>query len=471
MKKQVSEKTFIIEVWTVISAYTSGAKNMNWRQIYSERLKTAVKAAELVRSGDAFWTPLCLGQPSAVLMDAIADRNDELEDVEYAFGFAIKPYKIFQPEYRRTFNLMPVFYSTMPHQQELARSMWANFFPIQSSDFKVKVPHRRRTYPRRIGLITQVSSPDEHGYVNLGLDAFWTKTAIEEAEYVIAEVNEKMPRAFGDMNIHVSEFSAFVENSSDLPVFSIPEATDVERKIAENVVGLLKDRDCLQLGIGAVPAMIGKLLVGSGLKDLGVHTEMAPAGVHDLVEKDIVTCRYKKLHPGKILLSFAVGDSKLYRFLGNNPMCEWRETFYVNNPSIICQEDNIVAVNGTLEVDLTGQVCSESYGNIMRSGPGGQLDFVIGAFWSKGGRAINLVPATAKGGAVSRIVPYLSQGARVTVPRHYTGYVVTEYGVADLYGRTEPERAEALISVAHPDFRDELEKGARERGLLYKKIF
>jgi 4-hydroxybutyrate CoA-transferase len=217
--------------------------------------------------------------------------------------------------------------------------------------------------------------------------------------------------------------------------------------------------------------MISKLLENSGLKDMGIHTEMAPAGTHRLVEKGVVTCRYKKVNPGKIVLAFTMGDQELYDFLADNPMVEFRPTTYANYIPVLAQEENLVAINGSIEVDLTGQVCSESIGNAMRSGTGGQLDFVCGAYWSKGGRAINLVPSTTDDEAISRIVPYLTPGARVTVPRHYTGYVVTEYGVADLYGRSEPERAEALIKIAHPKFREELEKGARERGFLKKQVF
>ncbi len=198
---------------------------------------------------------------------------------------------------------------------------------------------------------------------------------------------------------------------------------------------------------------------------------MAPAGTHKLVEKGVVTCKYKKVNPGKIVLVFTMGDKELYDFLGNNPMVEFRPTIYANHIGIICQEENMVAINGSIEVDLTGQICSESVGNLMRTGSGGQLDFVVGSFWSKGGRAINLVPSTTLNDTVSRIVPFISQGARVTVPRHYAGYVVTEWGIADLYGRTEPERAEALIKIAHPKFREELEKAGRERGLIKKKTF
>ena len=443
---------------------------MSWKEIYQSRLMSAQDAAKIIQSGDRFWTPLCLGQPSMLIMDLIADRVDELKDVEYMNALTLRPYKIFKPEYRKTFSVVFGFYSS-PHLQQIAKSEWANFIPAQSSDVSLKNAARNRAYPRRTGIITQVTPPDSHGYVSLGLDTFYTGRIMDQSDFIIAEVNDQMPRTYGDTNFHVSRFTAFFENSSPLPAVPTPPASDVEIQMAKNVVGLMKDRDCFQVGIGAIPAMISKLLQDSNLKDLGIHTEMAPAGTNILVDKGIVTCKHKKVNPGKILLAFTMGDKELYEWLANNPMCEWRSTLYANNISIISQEENLVAINGSLEVDLTGQICSESHGNIMRTGTGGQLDFVIGAFWSPGGRAINLVPSTALDDSVSRIVPYLSNGARVTVPRHYAQYIVTEYGVADLTGRTEPERAEALIQVAHPKFREELEKGARERGLLRKKTF
>ena len=444
---------------------------MSWKEIYKSKLMKAEDAAKIVKSGDRFWTPLCLGQPSMLIMDALAARKSELKDVDYNYALLLRPYKILQPEYRDTFTLVPAFYSPMPHQQALADSEWANFWPCQSSDIGVKLPHRNRLYPRRTGIIMQCTPPDEHGFVNVGIDTFYTYTIMKQSDYIIAEVNEQMPRTYGETNFHVSMFNAFVENSNPIPAVPTPQASEIEIQMAKNVVSLIKDRDCVQVGIGAVPAMISKLLLDSNLKDLGIHTEMAPAGTHKLVEKGVVTCKYKKVNTGKIVLAFTMGDKELYDWLGNNPMCEWRQTFYANNIGVIAQEDNVVAINGSVEVDLYGQICSESYGHRMRSGSGGQLDFVVGSFWSPGGRAINLVPSTAMKGTRSRIVPALGTGARVTVPRHYAGYIVTEYGVADLYGRTEPERAEALINVAHPKFRDDLTKAARELGLLKKKTF
>jgi 4-hydroxybutyrate CoA-transferase len=443
---------------------------MSWKEYYKSRVMTAQEAAKLVQSGDCLWTPLALGQPSMAMMDAVADRKDELKNVEYINCLTLRPYKIFQPEYREAFKLAFGFYST-PHLIKMAQSEWANFWPAQSSDAGVKYFHRKRVYKRRTGIITQVTPPDEHGFVNLGLDTFYTEQVMDQSEYIIAEVNPNMPRTYGQTNFPVTRFAAFVENPNPIPPIPTPQATEIEIKMAQNVVSLLKDRDCIQVGIGAVPAMISNLLEHSGLKDLGVHTEMAPAGTHRLVEKGVVTGKYKKVNTGKIVLAFTLGDKELYDFLGNNPMVEYRPTIYANAIPVLASEDNLVAVNGSIEVDLTGQIVSESLGNLMRTGTGGQLDFVIGAFWSKGGRAINLVPSTTGNDTISRIVPYIAHGARVTVPRHYAQYVVTEWGIADLVGRTEMERAEELIKVAHPKFREELEKGGRERGLIRKKIF
>jgi len=428
------------------------------------------EAAKLVQSGDLFCTPLAMGQPSAVIMDDIADRKDELTDVEYWSNLVLRPYKIFRPEYRKAFTLVCSFYSSVI-LQEIAKSEWANTWTTQGADAGTKYMHRKRVFKRRTGTITQVAPPDEHGYVNLGIDTFYTEEMMDHSDYVIAQVNPMMPRTYGQSNFHVSRFTAFVEHEEPIIAMPTPQATELEVKMAEYVVSLMRDRDCIQVGIGAVPAMISKLLEQSNLKDLGIHTEMAPAGTHRLVEKGIVTGRYKKTNPGKIITAFSLGDRELYDFLEENPMVEFRPTCYCNRPSVIAEEDNVIAINGSIEVDLTGQIVSESIGNTMRSGAGGQLDFAIGSFWSKGGRAVNLVPSTTSDESVSRIVPYISQGARVTLPRNYVGFVVTEYGIADLYGRTEQEKAEALINIAHPKFREELEKDARERGLVKKKAF
>ena len=443
---------------------------MGWQDIYKSRLMPAEEAAKIIQNGDCFWTPLLMGQPSSVIMDAIADRHPELEDVEYVACLALRPYKIFNPEYRKAFPLVSAFYSSAV-MKEVAKSDWANYLPNNGATSYRNYTNRKRVFKRRTGYVLQVSPPDANGFVNLGLDAFLSEAIMNQSEWIIAQVNPLMPRTYGRTNFHVSRFAAFVEYSEAPIAVPTPEASEVEKKMAEHVVSLLKDRDCIQVGIGAVPAMISRLLEHSGLKDLGIHSEMVPVGTQKLVDSGVVTGNYKQLNPGKIVSAFTMGDNDLYEFVSNNPMCEFHPTFYTNSIPVIAGEKNVVAINGSIEVDLTGQIASESIGNTMVSGSGGQLDFAIGAFLSDGGRAINLVPSTSLNDTISRVVPFITDGARVTVPRHYAGYVVTEYGIADLYGRTEPERAEALINIAHPKFREELEAGARKRGLIRKKVF
>ena len=363
------------------------------------------------------------------MMDAIADCNDDLEDIQHVSMLVFHPYKIFRPEYRKTFRLISGFYSQLTLNQHTEGS--STYIPAQSSSVGYIAKKRQEVDPRRQGVITQVSPPDDHGYVSLGLDLFCTRDLIDQADWLIGEVNPKMPRTYGDTHYPVSRFDHFVE--TDEPLFSppLPEPSEVHRKIAENIVSLLRDRDCIQVGIGAVPGQISRLIADSNLKDLGIHTEMAPIGTRQLVENGIVTGKYKQTHPGKIVLSFAFGDQELYDFLGNNPMVEFYSASYCNSIPLLSTEKHLVAINGSIEIDLVGTICSESFGDAMRSGTGGQLDFVIGAYLSEGGRAINILPSTAKGETISRIVPYLTEGARVTVPRHYAQYVVTEWGIAD----------------------------------------
>jgi 4-hydroxybutyrate CoA-transferase len=434
---------------------------MSWKEMYQSKLCSHQEAAKVVKSGDRLFTPLGLGEPSTAMMDTIADRKDELEDIDYISALVFHFYKIFNPEYRKTFRLISGFYDILTMSQH--ETGVSTYVPVQSSSVGWVAAKRQKLFPRRQGIITQVTPPDEHGFVSLGLDLFYTSDIIDQADYIIGEVNPKMPRTYGDTTYHVSRFDKFVEIDEPLFAPPLPEPSEVHKKIAENVVSLLRDRDCIQVGIGAVPGQISKLLADSGLKDLGLHSEMAPIGTNRLVEKGVVTCKYKHVHKNKLVMAFAFGDQELYDFLGNNPMVEFYSAAYCNSIPLLVQEKNVVAINGSIEVDLVGAIASESFGDTMRSGTGGQLDFVIGAYWSEGGRAINILPSTAKGDTVSRIVPYLTEGARVTVPRHYAQYIVTEYGIADLTPLDERERALALIEIAHPKFRDELLKAAKKR--------
>jgi 4-hydroxybutyrate CoA-transferase len=434
---------------------------MSWKDEYRAKLCNHEEAARVVKSGDRLLNPLGLGEPTTAMMDAVADRKDELENVQYISALVFHPYKIFSPEYKKTFEMSCGFYN------QLTMSQWeegiSTFFPIQSSTVGNVSKKLQAIDPRRMVIITQVSPPDDHGYVSLGLDLFFTPDVIDQGAVVIGEVNPHMPHTYGNSHYHVSRFEKFVE--IDEPLFSppLPEPSEVHKKIAKNVVSLLRDRDCIQVGIGAVPGQISKLIADSDLKDLGIHTEMAPQGTHLLVERGIVTCKYKQTHPNKMIMAFTIGDQELYDYLGNNPMVEFYCASYSNSIPLLVAEKNLVAINGSVEVDLVGTIASESFGDSMRSGTGGQLDFVIGSYWSEGGRAINILPSTAKGGTISRIVPYLQQGARVTVPRHYAQYVVTEWGIANLAPLNEKQRSLALIEIAHPKFREDLLKAAKKR--------
>ncbi len=434
---------------------------MSWKDEYKSKLKNHTEAAKIVQSGDRFYTPLGLGEPSTAMLDAIADRKDELKDVQYVSALQFHPYRIFQSECRETFRLLCGFYSKLTMGQHVDGC--STYVPVQSSSVGLVAKKRQEIDPRRQGMITQVSPPDEHGYVSLGLDLFYTPDMFGQVDWFVGEINPNMPRTYGATHHHVSEFDMLTETDEPLFVPPLPEPTETDRKIAENVVSLLKDRDCLQVGIGGVPGQISKLIAESDLKDLGIHTEMAPMGTRQLVENGTVNCKYKETHKGKVIMAFAFGDQELYDFLGNNPMVEFYSASYCNSIPLLAREKNLVAINGAVEVDLIGTICSESYGDAMRSGTGGQLDFVIGAYWSEGGRAITTMPSTAKGGTQSRIVPYPTEGSRITVPRHYAQYVVTEYGIADLAGMDERERALALIDIAHPKFKDELLAAARKR--------
>jgi len=301
-----------------------------------------------------------------------------------------------------------------------------------------------------------VSRPDEHGFCSFGVSVDYTKPAAESSKIVIAEVTPNMPRTLGDAFIHVSEIDYIVECESKPIILQPPKISETDEKIGGYCAELIKDGDCLQLGIGAVPdAILGFL---KHKKDLGIHTEMFSDGVVDLVEAGVITCARKNFHPDKMVATFFMGTEKLYKFVHNNPMVQMFPVNITNNPAIIAQNDNMVSINSTLQVDLNGQAASESIGYKQFSGTGGQADFVRGAAWSKGGRSILAFHSTASGGKISRIVTHLDEGAVVTTTRSDIHYVVTEYGIADLRGKSVPERAKALINIAHPDFKGELKK-------------
>ena len=302
--------------------------------------------------------------------------------------------------------------------------------------------------------LCMVSPPDEHGYCSFGISVDYTKPAAENSKIVIAEVTPNMPRTLGDSFIHVSEIDYIVESDASPLTLPLPKITPTDEAIGGHIAGLINDGDCLQLGIGAVPDSILGFLKDK--KDLGIHTEMFSDGVVDLVESGVVTCARKNLHPGKMVATFFMGTKRLYDFVHNNPMVMMSSVDYTNNPAIIAQNDNMVSVNSALQVDFTGQVVSDTIGHNQYSGTGGQVDFVRGACMSKGGKSILAFHSTAARGTISRVAPRIDPGACVTTSRTDVHFIVTEYGVADLRGKSVSERAKALIDIAHPDFQDEL---------------
>jgi acyl-CoA hydrolase len=317
--------------------------------------------------------------------------------------------------------------------------------------------------PVDVALI-QVSTPDEHGFCSLGVGVDHTLDAARCARHVIAEVNERMPRVLGDAFLHVRQIHAVVETSRPLAEME-PVATDeVSRLISRNVANLIGDGATLQTGIGAIPDAVLGLL--HDRKALGVHTELFSDGVVDLVEAGVLTGERKTLHPGKIIAGFMLGTKRLFDWADNNPIIEMHPTAYTNDPFVIAQNDNMVAINSAIEIDLTGQVSSDSIGRAFYSGFGGQTDFIRGAARSKGGMPIIAIPSTAKDGSVSRLVSELKSGAGVVTTRADVHWVVTEFGAVDLFGLSVRRRARALIDIAHPDHREALERAARERRLL-----
>jgi acetyl-CoA hydrolase len=320
---------------------------------------------------------------------------------------------------------------------------------------------RNGILPLDVALI-QVSPPDEHGFCSFGVEVGVTKTAAETARVVIAEVNDRMPRTLGDSFIHVSKLTHIVPVSYLLPDHPMGDVTELEKKIGCYCASLIENGSTMQMGIGGIPDAVLTFL--NDKKDLGIHTELFSDGVIDLVDRGIINGERKTLHPGKIVAGMIVGTQRLYDFVHDNPIIEMHPSEYVNDPFRIAQNDRMVAINSAIEVDLTGQVCADSLGPRLYSGVGGQVDFIYGASRSKGGKPIIGMPSSAlvKGQLTSKIVPMLKQGAGVVTTRNHVHYVVSEYGIADLYGKTIRQRARALIDIAHPQFREELEKAAHE---------
>lgn len=424
---------------------------MSWKDYYQSRIVTAEEAAAMIQDGDQISYGHATGEPQ-LFAPALLKREKELKGVAFVHGLAMGPAYYCDPKIDpECITHNTVFAGT--NTRKAVQEGRAFFAPAHFSD--CPDAFRSGLIPVDVAVI-HVSPPDRFGYCSFGISVDYERAAVEAARLVIAEVNTKMPRTLGDTFIHVSEIDYFIPSDRPLIVMEKPKIGEVESAIGKHIAGLVGDGACLQLGMGAIPNAIMGFLTEKN--DLGIHTELISDGAMELMEMGVINGKRKTLHPGKAIATFASGTTALYEWLNENPIVEFRPVDYVNNSHIISLNDNMISVNSALAVDLQGQVCAETINAKQFSGIGGQMDFVRGATWSKGGKSIIAMPATAKQGTISRIVATFQPGDAISTPRNDVDYVVTEYGVAHLRGQHIAERARRLIAIAHPDFRDELKE-------------
>jgi len=420
---------------------------MDWRAEYQKKLMTPEAAVERIKSGDRVVIGHAVGEP-VTLTNAMVKNAENYKNVEIVHMVPMGDSLYCQPGMAEHFRHNSLFVGATT--RNAVADGRADFTPVFFSD----IPDLfRTTLPVDVALVN-LSVPDEHGFCSFGVSVDYTKPAAECAKRVIAQVNTEMPRTLGDSFIHISNLDAIVEVSEPIIELPLPRIGEVERAIGRNCATLIQDGDTLQLGIGAIPNAVMSFLEEK--KDLGLHSEMFSDGAVALMEAGIITNRRKNFHPGKSVVTFLMGTKHLYKFVDNNPAIEMVSVDFVNNPGIIARNDNLISINSCVQVDLMGQVVSSSVGLTQISGVGGQLDFVRGAKMSRGGKAIIAMPSTAAQGKISRIVSVVDHGAAVTTDRCDVDYVVTEWGVAPLHGRTLRDRANALIRITRPDFQDGL---------------
>ncbi|WP_223032881.1 acetyl-CoA hydrolase/transferase family protein [Hanstruepera marina] len=410
---------------------------------------SAEDAVKIIKPNDKVYLQAAAAAPQ-ILIRALTARHEELRNVEicqlHTEGEA--PYA--NPELKDSFHVNSFFIGK--NVRHTLKAGNGSYTPVFLSELPLLF--KRNIVDLQVALI-HVSVPDQHGYCSLGVSVEATLAAIDNADHVIAQVNKQMPRTHGAGIIHISEIDSFVECDEALPVHNMTEPTDVENKIGTHVASLIEDRSTLQMGIGNIPnAVLAKL---TNHKDLGLHTEMFSDGVIDLILKDVINGNYKEINRGRALTTFLMGSKRLYDYVDDNPFIEMRASNYTNDVSIIRQNPKMVAINSAIEVDVTGQVCADSIGTRMYSGVGGQMDFIRGASLSEGGKAIIALPSITNKG-ISRIVPSLKPGAGVVTTRSHVHYVVTENGIANLYGKTIKERVKALVNIAHPDFQEQIDR-------------
>lgn len=415
---------------------------------------SAKKALEIVQSGSRVFIQGSAQTPT-MLVNELAAQAYRLRDVEIVSITLYGNVAVAKKELIDSFRVNSLFVSASVRQ--LVNDGYADFVPVFLSE--IPILFRRGILPIDVAIV-QVSPPDSHGFCSLGLSVDIARSAVDTAKYVIAQVNPNVPRTLGDGMVHCSKFHAMVECNDPLHEADFGEIGEVEMKIGQHIASIIDDRSTLQMGIGSIPNAV--LLSLTDHKDLGIHTEMCSDGVIDLIEKGVITNKYKNIRPNIAVTSFALGSRRLYDFVDDNPSFHFLDISFVNDPHLIRRIDKMIAINSAIEIDLTGQICSDSIGTYQYSGIGGQMDFMRGAAISDGGKPIIAIPSRTKKG-VPRITPLLKPGAGVVTTRGHAHYVVTEYGIAYLYGKNLRQRAKALIDIAHPDDRESLDKASFER--------
>jgi acyl-CoA hydrolase len=420
-----------------------------------EKYVTAAEAVSIIKSGDRVFLHGSAATP-IYLIKALQQRHSELTNVELVSITTFGDINFEDTEYRHSFFANSLFVSA--NARNVVNSIYGDYTPV----FLSQIPQlfRRKILPLDVAIV-HVSPPDEHGYCSLGTSVDIARSAVDEAKCVIAQINPCMPRTHGDGFIHTSRIHKMVWHESPLPEVDYSlKVNDAIIKIGENVASLIEDGATLQMGIGSIPDQVLKNLTGH--RDLGVHTEMFSDGIIPLIENGAVNNKNKKLNRGKSVTGFMAGTKKLYDFVNDNPSVRVMDISYTNDTSIIRQNPKVTAINSAIEIDLTGQVCADSIGTYQYSGIGGQMDFMHGASLSENGKPIIAIPSTTSKG-LSRIVPFLKEGAGVVTTRGHVHWVITEYGIIDLFGKSLKQRAKALINIAHPDHREELEKACFTR--------
>ncbi len=431
---------------------------MSMQAKYQAKRMSAADAVRQVKDGDMIVVPTGVGEPPA-LLTALSEQRRDFRGVQVAQILPLRKYGYFDPETVEHVRHTAYFFGGASRAG--GQEGWIDYIPAYFSELPQLI--ERKLIPADV-VFSMASTMDEHGYFSLSLGADYTMAAIEQARAIVLEVNPNVPFANGDCHVHISQVTALVE--SDEPVFEVglPKIGPVQEAIGKYVAELIPNGATLQIGYGGIPDAVVMQLTDK--HDLGIHTEMVGDGIMTLVEAGVVTNRKKNYHHGKMLATFALGSKKLYQFMHRNPALEMHPVNFTNDPFLAGQNDNLHAINATMQIDLLGQCGSESLGFKPYSGTGGQADFVRAANRSNGGKAFIVLPSTAKDDTITRIVPTLSAGTHVTTSKNDINYVVTEHGVAQLRGKSAKQRAEALIGIAHPDFRGELREAAKKMNLL-----